>query len=507
VAQRIDQDNGATERLDTAAVKGAMWLATDQVGSRVVDMVFTIALARLLLPGDFGLLALAATSTAFLRLFANLGLAAAIVQQREVDEELLSTAFWANVISGVVLFLIAAVAGKYMGDLLREPRVGVLILFLSSRFIIAAGAATQVALFSRRMDFRTLSLRSIIATLVAGVVAVVLAARGMGVWALVAQEIARTLTSTVLLYRATGWRPRRVFSPERFRVLWGFSGPLLGSRLLGYLVRNSDNLLVGRFLGSTALGFYSMAYSVFTAPLNDFAAIVHRVMFSTLSRLHGDGDRFKRGFLLATRYVTMLTIPSMVGLAAVAPLVVRVLFGERWLPAAPVISIFAMAAPFGLIMGIGPSGLQAGGRTDLQMWLSLISVLVYVPAFAIGLRWGIVGVAAGALVAAAVLAPIEFRVNARVTGVTFPELWDAVRVSLVGALLMGGVIVLARRLVDPMALPPVVALSALVALGVAVYGGIIWAAQRQTIVELLRVVKRVIPGRGLQPERLAREAK
>jgi PST family polysaccharide transporter len=509
VTPRIDHDNGngADGRLDTAAVKGAMWLATDQVGSRVIDMFFTVALARLLVPGDFGLLAMAAASTAFLRLFGNLGLAAAIVQQREVDDEFLSTAFWANVATGAALFLIAGIAGKYMGDLLREPRAGVIIFFLSSRFLIAAGSATQIAMFSRRLDFRALSLRSIVATVVAGAVAVALAARGMGVWALVAQELTRTAVATVLLYLATGWRPRRVFSPTRFRTLWSFSGPLLVSRFLRYLMGNTDNLLVGRYLGSTALGFYSMAYSVFTAPLNDFSAIVHRVMFSALSRLHGDGDRFKRGFLLATRYVTMLTIPTMVGLATVAPLVVRVLFGERWLPAAPVISLLALAAPFGLMMGVGPSGLQAGGRTDLQMWLSLISALVYLPAFAIGLRWGIVGVAACSLVGSAILAPIEFHVNARVTGVRFGELWEAVGASVVGSAIMGLVVVLARRALDPLGLPALVALVALVALGVAVYGALVWAAQRQTLLGMIRIVLEAAPVRGFRAGRLAREAK
>ncbi|MDR7510646.1 MAG: polysaccharide biosynthesis C-terminal domain-containing protein, partial [Armatimonadota bacterium] len=146
-------------------------------------------------------------------------------------------------------------------------------------------------------------------------------------------------------------------------------------------------------------------------------------------------------------------------------------------------------------------------RTDLQMWFSLISALVYLPAFAIGLRWGIVGMAACSLVGSAILAPVEFHVNARVTGVRFAELWEAVGASVVGSVVMGVTVVLARRALEPLGLPPLVALVALVALGVAVYAALVWAAQRQTLLGMIQVVREAAPLRGFRAGRLAREAK
>jgi PST family polysaccharide transporter len=478
---------------DTAAVRGAFWLAGDQIGSRLIDLAAAVVLARLLLPEHFGLLALAATSTAFFRLFANLGLGAAIVQRREVDDDYLSTSFWANLAAGGVLFLVVAASGEVLGVLLKEPRIGTLVLFLSLRFVIAAGSATQVAMISRRLDYRALSLRSIASTALAGVTGVALAYAGMGVWSLVGQELTRTAASTLLLYRATGWRPRRRFSWEKFRDLWSFGGPVLLSRLFNYLVRNADNILIGRFLGASALGFYAFGYSIFAAPINDFSAIVHRVMFSALSRLHGDEDRFKRGFLLATRYVTMIIMPVMIGLALVAPLAVVVVFGPRWAPSGPVVSLLALAGFVGMMTALGPSGLQASGRADLHLKNTLLSVVIYVPAFAFGLRWGITGVATGYLVATAALAPFGYRFLTAATGVTSRELWEAVAPAVTGCALMGAVVWPVRVGLQSAGTPVVVALVTLVVTGVVAYTGALWVMQRQAVLGLGRTLLSVLP--------------
>lgn len=485
-----EDDRQTGTGISTAAVRGAWWLAADQVGSRVIDLAFTVVLVRLLMPDDFGLLALAASSTAFFRLFANLGLAAAIVQRQDVDDEDLATAFWANLASGIVLFGIIAASGAVFGTVLRDHRVSTLMLVLSLRFVIASGSATQVAMLSRRLNYKALTLRSIAGAMIGGIVGSTLAVLGLGVWSLVGQELARTLSNTVLLYRATRWwRPAWQFSWSRFRVLWSFGGPILLSRLFGYLVRNMDNLLIGRYLGAAALGLYSLGYAFFAVPLNDFAAIIHRVMFSALSRVQGEQDRFRRGFLQASRYVAMVLIPAMIGLAVVAGPLVNVLFGTKWLQAAPVISILALAAVVTMMTALAPSGMQATGRADLHLQGSVLAVLVYIPAFAIGLRWGVVGVAMGYLAGTLLLAPIGYRLLTRATGVSFGEIWLEVFPSLGCSLVMAAVVVPARWLLQAANVATPLALGVLIVLGICVYWGAAWTVQRQSILALLRLLR------------------
>ncbi len=476
-------------RLRTAAVQGMLWVGGDQLGRRVVDQVFAIILVRLLSPRDFGIVALAAVFTTLLRMFGNMGLGASIVQRQEVDEEYLSTAFWANLVAGVTLTAVAAAAGGVVGRWLHEPIVGLVLIVLSLRFLITAGAATQLAIIMRRMDYRTLSLRNVVSTLAGGLIGVTMAYRGMGVWSLVGQELGMITLGTVLLYRATHWRPKLRFSMEKFRDLWSFGGQLQLSSLFNYLVRNMDNLLVGRYLGSTALGFYALGYNIFLAPLNDIG-LLNRVMFSALSRLQGDEARLKRGFLRVTEYATMAVLPMMVGLSLVAPLVVVVIFGQKWLQSVPVIRLLTLAGFLQLMMTFAPTALQSAGRADLRLQLSILSVVLYLPAFGIGLRWGIAGVAGGYLVATAILAPILFRFVARVMGLTLREVWGAVYASVIGCATMAAVVGSTMwALGGATGLPQVVMLALLVAIGAVVYAAVVWMVRPQAILGLITTVR------------------
>ncbi len=479
--------------LRSLAVRGMMWVGGDQIGRRVIDQIFAIILARLLAPKDFGLLALAAVFTSFLRIFGNMGLGASIVQRREVDDEYLSTAFWANLTAGLILTGIAAAVGALVGRWVNEPVVGVVLVVLSLRFVITAGGGTQLAIISRRMDYRVLALRSVVATIVGGVIGITMAYRGLGVWSLVGQELGMVTSGTILLYRATGWRPRFVFSRTKFRDLWSFGGKLQLSSLFTYMVRNIDNLLVGRYLGATALGFYAFGYTVFLAPLNDLG-LLNRVMFSALSRIQDDETRMKRGFLRATEYATMIVLPMMVGLSLVAPLVVEVLFGAKWLPSVPIIRLLSLAGFFQLIMTFGPITLQAAGRPDLRLQLAVLSALLYLPAFVVGLQWGIVGVAAGYLVATLVMFPILYRFVSRLMGLTFREMRRAVSASVVACTAMAAVVAPAMWALGGIAgVPKIVLLAALVTLGAVVYAGITWAIQRQAVLGLLRTIREAAP--------------
>jgi len=490
------------QQIRSATIQGMLWVAAERFGGQVVDQVFTIILARMLLPRDFGLLASAAIFTTLLAIFQNLGLNAAIVRRQEVDEEYLSTAFWGNVAAGLLLFAVTLVAGRYAGSLLREPIVGTILAVLAVRFLITAGSGTQRALITRDMDYRKLTLRMTTAKAFGGVVALGMALGGLGVWSLVGQLLMGTAASTALLWRATGWRPKWRFSWAKFVDLWSFGAPILLTSLFRFLIRNTDNLLVARYLGAAALGFYGLAYTVFTAPLTELGLIVNRVMFSALSRVNDDAERLRRAFLLSTKYLTMLALPMMLGLALVAAPFVEAFYGARWLPVAPVLSIFAVAGFLHLLISLGPTGLQAAGRSDLQLVWAILSAVLYIPAFAIGLRWGIAGVAAGYLLATCILTPLQYGFVSRVMGVTVSAMWDSVRPSLIGCVVMVAVVLLLRLFVVPEGWPPLVILLVLVAAGVLTYGGVFWLRHRQSLLDLFQILRQDVPlpRRRLAPE-------
>jgi PST family polysaccharide transporter len=266
--------------------------------------------------------------------------------------------------------------------------------------------------------------------------------------------------------------------------------------MFGFMIRNVDNLLIGRFLGTQALGYYALGYTIFLAPLADLGLIVNQVLFAALSRVHDEANRLKRGFLEATEFVTMLMLPMMVGLALVARPFVLVFFGEKWLPSAPVISVLAIAGFFRLMVTLGPSGLQAAGRPDLHLQWAFLSVLLYLPAFYIGLSWGIVGVAVGYLVATLILVPIQFGFVGRVMSVRAAEMITTVAPAVVGSAVMAAVVWGARTLLARTAAPALIVLVVLIGLGVVTYAATVWVVARGAVRRLIRLVREGLLARG-----------
>lgn len=493
-------------RLRAATMRGILWFGGDQFGRRVVDQIFAVVLARLLLPKDYGVFALAAVFLTFLRIIGSMGMGSAIIQRREIDDEYLSTGFWASVTLGVILAAFGALAGILVGRWLGDPLVGRVLSVLSLSFLIISGASMQMAIVSRRMDYRLLAFRSMAATLVGGVVGISMAYRGMGVWSFVGQELTMYASGTLLLWRATGWRPRFVFVRSKFLELWSFGGRLQGASLFDYFVRQMDNLLVGRYLGATALGYYTFGYSVFLAPLNDIG-LLNRVFFPALSRLQDDAVRFKNAFMRATQYVTMVTLPMLVGLALVAPLAVSVVFSAKWLPAVPVIRVLTIAGFLRLLTTFWPTGLEATGKPGLRLRLSMFSVGLYLPAFVVGLHWGIIGVAAGYLVATIVLMPIVYRYVSQAIGMTVRDVWAALNATVIGCTIMAAVVATLMWVLEGHAhLPEVVVLIILIAAGAVTYAAALWLIDPQVIRGLVRAIREVVPGRRSPRRRAAEQA-
>ena len=486
-------------RIRSAAIRGVFWVSGERVTTRIVDQIFTLVLARILSPSDFGLVALAVVFTGFLQSFSQMGLGAAIIQRKEIDEGHLSSAFWAQMSVAVLLVLVAAAGSGLFSTFTREPTVGTVALILSLGFMLTAGSAIQIAVISRVMEYRRLVVRTFIATFVGGVVGVLMAWSKMGVWSLAGQMLTVSGITTALLYRSASWRPRFYFSWPKFRELWAFGMPLVVARLLTFFIRYSDNLLIGRYLGASALGYYSVAYTLFTAPFTDLIVLGNQVMTSALSRLQGAADQFKTAFLTATRYVALVALPAVLGMALLARLQIKAMFGAGWLPASPVLSILAVAGFISLMLALGPSALQAAGHSRLQLRWTTISLFVYIPAFVIGLRWQIIGVAAGYLVATVLLTPILYRYVARVTGVTLRELANALWPALAGCAVMVVVVAVAEQVLVNTVGPRIPTLVALIIIGVLVYAATIWFVRRDVVHELLGLLREAQSDAGRMP--------
>lgn len=374
--------------------RGLGWkLATFLVGQGTQSLV-AILLAHLLLPRDFGVAGMAIAFSGLAAVFADLGLGLALIQKKTVSEEDRSTVFWINVGAGAALTLLGVALSPVVAAFFSTPRVLPLFAVLSSSFVIAALGQTQAALLTREMSFRSLELRTIAATLVGAAASVSLAVTGFGPWAIIAQVICTSAASTLMLWTVSPWRPRFAFSRDSFRTLGSFGVKTLLIRVFLYVNLNGDNLLIGRYIGSVALGVYAVAYNVMLLPTSRITAPVRDVLYAAFVRLQDEPRRMGEVWLRVNSLTASLLVPAFLGLAVTAPDFVPVVLGRRWDAAVPVLQFLSLGGVAQSLQAFNGQVYQALGLPGLFLRFMFFSTGVTFSAFVIGLHWGVSGVAA-----------------------------------------------------------------------------------------------------------------
>jgi O-antigen/teichoic acid export membrane protein len=382
-----------THDLRSRVLRGLLWVGASQVGLQLTRALVAIAVARLLTPDEYGLAALALVFASLILIFSDLALGAALIQRKELSEIDRDTAFWVTLGGGALFSLLGVLLAGPLAALYGEPAAKPLLMALSATFVVSALGATQQSLMLRNMDFRRVEVLPMAGAMVGGIAGVTLAATGAGAWAIIAQQVAATVATTLLVWVRSDWRPRFAFSRASLRDLGGFSAYMLGHRMLFYLQTNGDRFLIGRFLGTSALGVYAVAYNTMLQPAARLGGPLQRVFSTAFSRIQDDPQRIAVTWLRVSRLVAAVTVPALGGLVVVAPDFVPVVLGHHWVGAVPVVQILAWV---GIVQGLQTLTvdiLMALGRTRTIFRFSIVLCTVHLTAFAIGLQWGVIGVA------------------------------------------------------------------------------------------------------------------
>jgi len=376
------------------AVRGGVATMTTQGIFFVLNIVSTAVLARLLTPEDFGLIAMVTVVTGFMGIFKDLGLSMATVQQDRINQGQISALFWINTALSVVLALVMAALAVPISWFYHEPRLVHITLLFALTTPLSGLAIQHQALLRRQMHFTAIGVINTLA-LVAGIVlAIAMASWGSGYWALVAMPIARTAVMTAGYWLASGWRPGRPVKGSGVRAMLSFGGYLSGFNVVNYFARNLDNVLIGKFIGSESLGFYSRAYSLLMLPIRQINAPVTAVAIPVLSRLADSPDRYRAYYRQGVMLMSMLTMPIVVFSFVATQELVMIALGPQWLDAVPIFRALAPAAFIGIFHGATGWVYISRGQTDRQFRISVIWTVIIIVCFVIGLQWGAVGVAA-----------------------------------------------------------------------------------------------------------------
>ena len=471
-------------------VRGIGWKIATQVVVQTTRIVVGIALARLLVPRDFGLASMALLFVGVTSVFTDLSFGQALIARRTITESDRSTAFWSTLAAGAVCTAAGVAAAPLVADFFSTPAVAHLFAVTSILFLITAFSSTQIALLTRELEFRSLQLREMAGTVLGGGVGVALAFAGLGAWALVVQALTAEGVSLVLVWRFSSWRPSATWSAESFRRLGSFAGKTSGARVLGYVNLNADNFLIARFLGAAPLGVYSVAYNVMFAPIARIAAPIQQVLFPAFALIAADRPRAGGAWLRGNRIVASITVPAFVGLAVVAPDFVPVVLGHRWHKAIPVLQLLCIAGLAQSLQTLNHSMLQALDRAGALLAFMIFSATLTVSAFAVGLHWGVVGVAAGFAAARTTVLPVFTTIVSRAAGTPVLAFVRAVRPVLEVSAAMGALALALRLGLRDAGTSAGLGLVAVVTFGAAAYVALLAWREPALVQEVWALVRR-----------------
>jgi O-antigen/teichoic acid export membrane protein len=385
---------GAEGSLVTRVVRSGMWVGVSNAGLNVLQTVRTIVLAWLLTPEMFGLMGISSVVMRALNLFTETGIGPALIQRQENVEEAKHTAFTLRLARGFLLMILTCAIAPFAASYYDEPRLRDILFALSLAFAIGGFTNVDTVLLQKRLDFRALTVLEIIVAVSNTVIVIGLAFVMGSVWALVLSGILSSLTRSVFSYIVVPGRMTLRYDPKIARELLRYGRYITGLTIVLFFTTEIDNMVIGKLLGFEMLGYYAMAFTLANIPATHISKVASTVVFPAYSSLQGDPVKIRVAYLAVLRVVAGLALPAAAGLALLAPEIVRVAYGQKWLPMIGALQILSMLGAARAIGVVGGSMFNAIGKPNISFYLSAAKlVVIMVLIYPLTLRYGLEGAA------------------------------------------------------------------------------------------------------------------
>jgi PST family polysaccharide transporter len=409
--------------LKQSALGGFMWLSVGNGFRAVVKVGVLAILARLLAPEDFGLVAAAGVVIWFSMIFSNLGVGPALVQRRTLTAVHVETAFTSSVGFGIAMFGLIFLAAPLVAQFFRMPELTSVVRVMSIAFPIAGLAAVAECLLQRSLRFDVIA-RVELASYIVGyaLVGVGLAWAGLGVWALVSAELAKSIVKTILFLRAAPPPGQLHFDRAAFVDLLRFGSGYTASGFSLWLVYLADTFVVGRFLGAAALGVYSRAYELMLVPGHALGVLLDKILFPTLSRVQSEPVHLRVAYRRASALVAIAVLPVSVATIVLAPEIVQTLLGRGWEEAIAPLQILALGMYLRVGSIVGQSVANSTGAVNETAWRNAVQAALVFTGAIVGQHWGLRGVATGVVVAMFINLIMVFELGSRITQTGWKDL-------------------------------------------------------------------------------------
>lgn len=379
-------------------LKGFVWSAFERLSVQAIQFILGIIIARILLPSEYGTIGLLAVFIAFLTIFVDGGFTKALIQKQNRTLIDLSTIFFFNILISLLCYIFLWIAAPYISvfynipSLTKLTRVLAISLILNSLFVIPQTILTI------DFDFRTIAKINLITVLLSGIIGIIYAYKGFGVWALVVQTISRSFLTVVTMWFYIKWKPQLVFSVASLKSMFGFGSRFVLSSLLSMIVNNVSALFIARLTSTKELGYYTRGTQFADTIYSIFSSVLNSVLLPGLSKIQDEKERLVEMSRTIIKSTALLTTPILVGLAVLAKPTISLLLTDKWLPAVPIMQIICIARLITIIAGINVNLLYVMGRTDLALKQDYIKIIVRISLLMVSFKYGIIFIAFAELI-------------------------------------------------------------------------------------------------------------
>lgn len=430
------------ENKKSKVLSSLIWKFLERGGTQGIQFIIQIVLARILLPSDYGIISLISVFIAIANVFVQSGFNTALIQKKKVDEKDLSSVFYLNIFVSGILYILLFFTAPFIERFYNVLGISKVLRVLSLTLFLGAINSIQNAVISRKMEFKKLFFSSIAAIIVSGIIGVILALLGFGIWALVFQQLSNQIITTIVLWFTVKWRPQLVFSLEKIKVLFSYGWKVLCSTLLDTLYMNLRSLIVGKMYSTEILAYYNRGDQFPQLIITNINGSIQSVMLPILAEEQDNKKKVKEMVRRSIVTSSFIIFPMMIGLSVIAVPLVKVILTEKWLSCVPFLRIFCFSYALWPIHTANLQAINAIGRSDIYLKLEIVKKILGMIILIVSIQFGMYAIAIGLLINSIVSTFINSYPNRKLLNYSYLEQIRDVMPSFVLSFIMGGVIYL-----------------------------------------------------------------
>lgn len=384
--------------LKQKTISGLLWSFIDNIAKRAITFIIGIMLARLLTPREFGLIGMLTIFIVISQSFIDSGFTEALIRKQKCNQTDYSTVFYFNLVVGILLYFLLFISANYISIFFNEPQLEIIVKLLGLGLIIESLTIVQRAVLIKRIDFKLQTKISIISSLISGIIGIVMAFKGFGVWSLVIMTLTGYAFTSFFLWLWNKWKPSWTFNMESFKEMFSFGSKLLLSALLNNIYNNIYLLIIGKYFSAAELGYYTRADQFKNLPSQNINSVIQQVSYPVLAEIQNDIPKLKGAYKKLIRSTMLITFVLMLAMAAIAKSLIIVLIGLKWLPSVIYLQMLCFVGMLYPLHSLNLNMLNVLGRSDLFLKLEIIKKTLAIPAIVVGIMYGIKGLIIGMII-------------------------------------------------------------------------------------------------------------